>query len=76
MSKRYWHTLANSTIKRLVSKHTTWGEVMRRYKQPEWCKYPAALEGSMGCWSLIGFGTRHKISREYCSKCEYSKGVQ
>ena len=68
---RYFHTLADSTIKRLRRKHVTWGEIMKRYKQPEWCGYPDALQGCMGCWSLVGLlGTRHLISEEYCKKCD------
>lgn len=65
----HWHTLADSTIKKLIKKHTTWGEIMKRYKQPNWCSYPDAIEGVMGCWSLIG-ASRDVISKEYCAKCD------
>jgi len=71
---RYFHTLADSTIRRLCAKQTTWGDIMKRYKQPQWCGYSNALEGTMGCWSLIGlFDTRHKISKEYCKRCDCFK---
>ena len=74
---RYFHTLADSTIKRLVGSGITYGELMKRYKQPEWCGYPNALEGMMGCWSLMDtLGRRHKISREYCAKCDCFKEGQ
>jgi hypothetical protein len=70
MAKRYWHTLADSTIKKLISKHTTWDAVMERYRQPSWCGYPNALEGILGCWSLTDHKIRHEISREYCTRCD------
>jgi hypothetical protein len=70
MAKRYWHTLADSTIKELVARHTTWRQAMERYKQPDWCSYPNALEGVMGCWSLTDPRIRHEISNEYCAKCD------
>jgi len=71
---RYFHTLADSTIRCLIAKKITWGEVQKRYKQPDWCGYPDALEGAMGCWSLVDlFGLRHEISRDYCKKCDCYK---
>jgi hypothetical protein len=76
MSKRYWHKLQDSTIKRLVKNKVTIQECMKRYKQPDWCEYPNALEGVMGCWSLMdSMDLRHKISLEYCASCECCKGI-
>lgn len=43
------------------------------YKQPDWCKYPNALEGQMGCWSLMDLskdGLRTKISKDFCKGCD------
>ncbi len=68
---KYWHELKDSTIKRLFRKKLTLAEVMHRYKQPDWCHYPGALEGLLGCWSLMSAESRLKISREYCCECEY-----
>lgn len=68
--KRYWHKLANSTVNNMFNRGATWGEVMERYKQPDWCGYPDALEGDMGCWSLVFPSTRRQISREYCKTCD------
>ena len=67
---RYWHELADSTIKRLRNKGTSWEEVMKRYKQPNWCRYIDALEGNFGCYLLVDFDIRPKISEEYCKNCE------
>jgi hypothetical protein len=74
---RYFHTLADSTVRRLIRQKVTYGELKERYKQPAWCTYPDALEGEMGCWSLMDlFGTRHEISREYCKNCDCFKEGQ
>ena len=69
--KLYWHELRDSTIKRAIKNKMTIAESIRRYKQPVWCSYPNALEGIMGCWSLVdAFGLRHKISPEYWGDCD------
>jgi len=75
--KRYWHELSDSTIKKLISKGTSWRQVMDKYLQPAWCTYPDALEGALGCWSLTDhFGSRHKISIEFCKSCDCFKKVK
>jgi hypothetical protein len=71
--KRYFHELEQSEIDILLVEKKTVGDVLRSYKQPEWCDYPDALEMSMGCWSLCDMsqgGLRTKISREYCKNCD------
>lgn len=73
---KYWHQLSQEEIDGLVSSGKTWGEIMAEYKQPDWCSYPEALRGEMGCWSLIDFrvdGLRTKISNEFCKDCECYK---
>ena len=67
---RYWHTLADSTINKLRAKGATWQQVIDGYKQPDWCTYPEALAGVMGCWSLTDPKIRHEISEEYCANCD------
>lgn len=43
---------------------------MERYQQPTWCGYPGALEGQMGCWSLMDLkGLRTDICKEFCNTC-------
>ena len=72
--KRYFHELADSTVRKIVKSGITYGELMNRYKQPDWCEYPEALNGVMGCWSLMDtMNLRHKISREYCKGCDCYK---
>jgi hypothetical protein len=68
---RYFHTLSDSTVKRLIRKGTTLVELKKRYKQPDWCNYPDALAGIMGCWSLMDLlDLRHQISKQYCKGCD------
>lgn len=45
----------------------TWGDVQKRYRQPDWCIYENALDGPFGCWSLCdGLVT----SEDFCKGCE------
>ena len=48
----------------------TWADVQRDYKQPDWCRYPDALDGPMGCWSLVG---RMVTGEDYCRDCDCHK---
>lgn len=73
MKRRYWHKLKDSTVKGIFDKETTIGEVLKRYKQPDWCTYPNALQGLLGCGSLLSVNLRHKISEDYCKGCECFK---
>ena len=52
MSKIYFHELSDEE-KAEAKSHGTVGEFLEKYKQPDWCQYPEALAGQMGCWSLI-----------------------
>lgn len=46
----------------------TIGDVMANFDQPDWCDYPEALSGPMGCWSLLDPSIT--IMRDYCKDCE------
>ena len=46
----------------------TWGEAAKDYPQPDWCGYPNAVDGVMGCWALMGFEV---TGRDFCKDCEY-----
>jgi hypothetical protein len=68
---KYLHTASNIQIGRLLDSGATIGQLMTEYKQPDWCGYPSALEGVMGCWSLMDLeGIRKRISRKFCAGCE------
>lgn len=73
VSKRYFHELSQEEVDKLIADKKNWGDIMREYKQPDWCNYPNALEGTTGCWSLIDLskdGLRTKISKEFCKGCD------
>ena len=66
--KIYWHKLTKAEQSKVKAReHYTVGEFMAEYSQPDWCKYPNALEATMGCWSLF-FGRVH--SDRICKKCD------
>lgn len=69
-NKPFFHEADESEILQLK----TIGEVMDKYSQPEWCSYPDALGGTMGCWSLMDIrGLRKEISVDFCNNCECFK---
>ncbi|HEC67125.1 MAG TPA: hypothetical protein ENI23_17750 [bacterium] len=68
MTKKFWHELSESEYQAAIKR--TWGWVMKKYKQPDWCNYPDALEGALGCLTLIAKTRRTKISKDYCKSCE------
>ena len=72
----YWHKLPQEKINELIKNKTKIKEILKNYKQPDWCNYPEALGGFLGCWSLTDNrpgGLRTKISMEYCKNCTENK---
>jgi hypothetical protein len=72
-SKRYFHELEQKEIDKLIADKKTIGYILENFKQPKWCNYHNALEGRLGCWSLMDLtkeGLRTKISEEYCKGCD------
>ena len=65
-----FHELTDAEFDALKAAGATWGDMMRDHPQPEWCSYPDALGGAMGCWSLVG---RMVTGRDYCKDCELCK---
>ncbi len=73
---KYFHELHQEQIDELVTNHVTIEYIKERYQQPDWCGYPNALDGWLGCWSLMDLskdGLRYKISKEFCEKCDECK---
>ena len=73
---KYLHEHTLGEIKALIEsgikEGITWAEFAERYPQPDWCLYPDATSGQMGCQSLIwGMVT----GKEYCKSCECCKSV-
>ncbi len=64
---KYFHELTEEEFEKLQKTGMTWGECGKKYPQPEWCSYPEAVMGVMGCWSLMYFRVKDK---ESCGKCE------
>ena len=77
MTKRqlpYFHQLPAAEFECLKKANKTWGYAMRHYRQPDWCDYPKALDGMMGCWSLVW---RKVTGEAYCAKgCDQYKPVR
>ena len=71
--RRYFHLVTDAEWVAMKAKGRTWGWLMRHYLQPKWCGYPDALEGAMGCWSLI---YRYVKGEDYCRNCMGYKGKQ
>jgi len=73
VTNRYFHELEQKEVDDLITDKKTVGYIMETYKQPFWCRYPNALEGEMGCWSLMDLskdGLRTKINRDFCKECD------
>jgi len=64
--KKYFHELTRAEFKLLCDSGITWAQCAKDYPQPEWCGYPDAVQGAMGCWSLMDFMV---TGRKYCKTC-------
>lgn len=74
MGKPFFHTQSNQVMDDLLANKVTVGEIKERYQQPTWCTYPEALDGMMGCWSLMDLkGLRNRISKPFCRGCDCFK---
>lgn len=70
MSKPFFHEEATETLVDLIKGGITIGELNEKYSQPDWCNYEGALNGRMGCWSLMDIkDLRLKISEDFCKTC-------
>lgn len=78
-NKPFFHELSDSELESLVSEKVTWNDVKDRFIQPAWCDYPDALDGAMGCWSLVGYSEpgvpmwKRIRCIEDCSDCDQKK---
>ena len=70
---KYFHELSDEEFDKLLKGGgMTWGECAHKYPQPEWCNYPDAVCGVMGCWSLMRMGKPENNIRsiDNCEGCE------
>lgn len=70
MEKRYFHELSKEEYDKMMENHLKIIDVKKQFKQPDWCLYPDALEGEMGCWSLC-LGDIH--CEDDCECCDCHK---
>lgn len=69
--KKYFHELSQQEIDELIRRRVNWQYIVDNYKQPDWCGYPNALAGSMGCWSLTNLKPNviNMICIKFCKTC-------
>lgn len=67
---KYFHELSDFEYERLKDCGITWGQLSKLHPQPKWCKYPSAVNGPIGCCSLMGFLIK---TIDNCSDCECIK---
>jgi hypothetical protein len=73
-NKKYYHELTDKEyIEEIESQDVTYGDIVNRYKQPDWCTHPDALLGCLGCWTLVF--SRKLINPERCKECECFKNL-
>lgn len=65
---KFFHELTRDEFNKLCETGISWGECAKEYPQPEWCSYPNAIQGVMGCWYLMEFKVRGRPS---CRGCAY-----
>jgi hypothetical protein len=72
--KKYFHELTREEIAEIqAGPSTSNAQVAKDYPQPEWCTYPNATYGILGCWGLMR-GSVHD-NKSYCAECECNKEV-
>lgn len=64
---KYFHELTRKEHDDLVKQRITYAQVEKDYPQPEWCMYPHATQGMMGCWSLVSLKVK---SKQDCDNCD------
>ena len=69
-NKKFFHELSQQEINHLIADKKRWSDIMQEYQQPKWCSYPEALNGKMGCWSLVDLRpTRQVVNETSCQSC-------
>jgi hypothetical protein len=67
--EKYFHELTDEEYQQLMDSGITVNQLLDTYLKPDWCNYPGALDGPMGCWSLF-YRFKGNVSREYCKDCD------
>ena len=69
--KRYFHELTDEEHKALEDSGATWADCVEQFNQPTWCRYHHALNGEMGCCSLV---SRRVRTEDDCNGCDLYTG--
>jgi hypothetical protein len=70
--KKYWHQIELEQQEEILkTPGLTVQEFLDTYDQPDWCNYPDALDGPMGCWSLLFSKSVRSIKD--CGNCDCIK---
>ena len=64
---KYFRELTKEEFGEILKEKITWAECAERYPQPTWCHYPDAVQGIMGCRSLMDFLV---TGEDFCKKCD------
>jgi len=72
---RYFHEIDEQERQAIFDRNIPVREVVEQYKQPDWCTYRNALQGGMGCWSLL-LGDVAKKGEEFCRTCDTHKDYE
>lgn len=67
-----FHELTKEEYAELVEARMTYDEIAEQHPQPEWCIYPLATYGFLGCWTLMSFAIS---GPEDCRGCDYYREV-
>ena len=66
---KYWHELTIEQKEFLRKKKVKIGWLIKNLRQPDWCAYPNALGGQVGCWSLMDDNVI--IDKKLCKSCDH-----
>jgi len=68
----FWHKLTTCEKKEVLDSEITIGDFRKKYKAPDWCREPSAMDGGfLGCWSLM---SPRKIKKpSHCAGCFANK---
>jgi hypothetical protein len=72
MNKPYFHELNEDQRHAVCTVGMTAQHAVDTYAQPDWCSYPNALAGYLGCFSLLTGGVKSEAS---CTGCDCYRGT-
>ena len=68
---KYYHELTEDEYNKLKERGLTYGELAKLHPQPDWCEYPDAICGEMGCWHLTML---HAVKTQAdCALCDFRR---